>query len=117
MKNVQMLIFVAFTGTSIAAQAADIPAQFRGQWGETTKTCNSKAIESNNLIKISDKKLEGYEMGCRLKKMKTATDTLLEGTFACDVEGETSAVQYKLELLDGGKTLLSNGSKLLRRCR
>lgn len=34
MKNVQMLIFVAFTGTSIAAQAADIPAQFRGQWGE-----------------------------------------------------------------------------------
>lgn len=55
-------------------------------------------------------------MGCRLKKMKTATDTLLEGTFACDVEGETSAVQYELELLDGGKTLLSNGSKLLR-CR
>lgn len=114
MKPAQILFFIAFAGCSIVAQAADIPAQFRGQWGETAKTCNRNAPESENLVKISEKRLDGYEIGCRLKKVKVATETLFEGAFACAVEGETSNNQYRLELLDGGKTLLSNGNKLIR---
>lgn len=114
MRKNRIIALAITTFISVAAQAVEIPLQFRGQWGESSKTCNPKMVESNNLLKISDRKIEGYEIGCRLKKLKEATDVLFEGTFACDVEGETSDMQYRLDLQNGGKIILSNGNKLIR---
>lgn len=114
MKSANALFFFILVGASAITQAAEIPLQFRGQWGESSKTCNPKMLESNNLLKISDRRIDGYEIGCRLKKLKAATDVLFEGTFACDVEGETSDMRYRLDLQNGGKAILSNGNKLIR---
>ena len=114
MKTVKLILLSILATASVVTFASDIPAQFRGQWGQTAKACNPKAIESEGLFKISNKKIDGYEMGCRLKKVKTSTDVLFDGVFSCDVEGETSNIQYKFELLDGGKVIISNGERLLR---
>ena len=114
MKTAKLLLFSALVMASAITFAADIPVQFRGQWGQTTKACNPKAIESNGLLNISDKRIDGNEMGCRLKKAKVTNEVLFDGTFVCNVEGETSNIQYKLEILDGGKVILSNGERLLR---
>lgn len=114
MRKNKIIAFVVTAFISVAAQAAEIPLQFRGQWGESSKTCNPKLVESNSLLKITDKRIDGYEIGCSLKKIKAASDVLFEANFTCDVEGEKGDVQYRLDLQNGGKTILSNGNKLIR---
>lgn len=115
-KFMKSAAFVFIASISLNVIADEIPASFRGQWGDSAKVCDPKAIESNNVVKISATKFDGYESSCKLKKSKSSADFLYEGVFICSVEGESSTDTIKLVLQDGGKSLLVKGNKLMK-CR
>ena len=118
--NIKKLLAIAcFSITSAYtanALAAEIPKEFRGQWGANKKECNPKSLESEAVITVTAKLYNSYESSCEIKKIKTSSPTKLEGIFTCSVEGENSQDTIKMELMDNGKALAINGKKLIK-CR
>lgn len=112
MKNILMLVSAIFVCSS--AYAADIPTQFRGAWGDDLETCRPNSVKANNQVIIDGKKLTDYETGCKLKKIKTATNVLFDGVFKCNSEGEDYDNPVKLQLVNDGNTLLFGERKLMR---
>ena len=99
------------------ATEANAHRSFVGKWyAEKPDACRSNPGEQDNgLIAYSQRKFEGYESICEIKKIVTRENRFAL-TMKCSAEGETAIVKENLELRDGKLVRLGRYPVTYNRC-
>ena len=113
-KKVSLAMLLLASTLSLGAIADEIPKAFHGKWATNATICTSKGPEAEAIVTVDRKGYQGYEVSCRVKKIKTSTSAAMAASGACDEEGTSSPASLTLELIDDGKALKISGEKYVR---
>lgn len=110
------------TTGDVVAPVQEIPAQFRGEWDQTKKSCVAKlapnGFSDSGLTVNASVVVVGMETSCTLQKGAKYDGKELTATYKCMSEGESSNDNFKLVLLDSNRIELkgANGGNKYIKC-
>jgi hypothetical protein len=91
---------------SATPAALEIPRGMRGRFGLVPADCTTKNGDEKGLVTVSARELRFYESVAELAEAEVTSASLLEGRFAYSGEGMEWSRKARLELKDGGRTLV-----------